>query len=166
VEAGAVNRTGFESVHRDLDVAAQLIHILFLFGLGGMVYVFAREHFGLKDGWTAVLFLYATPMVLSLSTWSYNDLGLAFFSAGSVYAFLKWQKEAENMGRGITRNNADYKNKNSASSASFCVQSYNLRWLAVSGVFAGLAMSMKYTSIVGPAALGLLVPLLPLLVVL
>ena len=130
------------------DVAAQLVHILFLFALGGMVYVFAREHFGLKDGWTAVLFLYTTPMVLTLSTWSYNDLGLAFFSVGAVYAFLKWQKT----GRGITRNNADKKDF-SASSASFRVQ---LSWLAISGAFAGLAMSMKYTSIVGPAALGLL----------
>ncbi|KAA3653985.1 MAG: phospholipid carrier-dependent glycosyltransferase [Chloroflexi bacterium] len=135
------------------EVAAQLVHILFLFVLGGMVYAFAREHFGLKDGWTAVLFLYATPMVLTLSTWSYNDLGLAFFNAGAVYAFLKWQKG--NMGRRLTQINADEK-KVSASSASFRVQSYDLRWLAVSGVFAGLAMSMKYTSVVGPAALGLL----------
>jgi 4-amino-4-deoxy-L-arabinose transferase-like glycosyltransferase len=133
------------------DVAAQLIHILFLFALGGMVYTFAREHFGLEDGWTAVLFLYATPMVLTLSTWSYNDLGLAFFSTGSVYAFLKWQKIAHR----LTQINT-YEGKESASSESFRVQSHNLQWLAVSGVFAGLAMSMKYTSIVGPAALGLL----------
>ncbi|MCP5096931.1 MAG: hypothetical protein GY943_15385 [Chloroflexi bacterium] len=139
------------------DVAAQLIHILFLFGLGGMVYAFAREQFGLQDGWTAVLFLFATPMVPMLATWSYNDLGLAFFSAGSVYAFLKWQQNdgKKNLGRRLTRINAD-KNIQSASSALVRVQDFNHHWLVVSGVFAGLAMSMKYTSVVGPGMLGLL----------
>ena len=123
------------------DVAAQLVHILFLFALGGMVYAFAQAHFGLEDGWTAVLFLYATPMVLMLSTWSYNDLGLAFFSVGSVYAFLEWQN--------LTQRHKETKKEKKE-------ERIRLNWLAVSGVFAGLAMSMKYTSIVGPAALGLL----------
>jgi hypothetical protein len=119
------------------DVAAQLIHILFLFALGGMVYAFAQEHFGLREGWTAVLFLFATSMVPMLAAWSYNDLGLAFFSASSVYAFLKWEN--------LTQKRRDVEEP--------CI---GLRWLVVSGMFAGLAMSMKYTSVVGPGMLGLL----------
>lgn len=125
------------------DVAAQLIHILFLFSLGGMVFAFATEHFRLPNGWTAVLFLFATPMVPLLSTWSYNDLGLAFFSTGMVYAFLKWEKLTQ---RHRQPQIADPTGERSA----------GLRWLVASGMFAGLAMSMKYTSIVGPGMLGLL----------
>ena len=108
------------------DVVAQLIHFLFLIPLSGIVYLLATEYLGLKEGWTAVLFLLATPMILTVAAWTYNDLGLAFFSAGAVAAFLRWQKND------------------------------NLRWLAMTGIFAGLAMSMKYTSFVTPLALGLL----------
>ncbi len=108
------------------DVVAQLIHFLFLIPLSGIVYLLATEHLGLDDGWTAVLFLLATPMILTVAAWTYNDLGLAFFSAGTVAAFLRWQKDN------------------------------NLRWLTMTGIFAGLAMSMKYTSFVTPLALGLI----------
>lgn len=77
------------------------------------------------NGWTAVWLLAATPMVGSLATWSYNDLPLAFFSAAALHAFLHARR------------------------------GWDGRWLALSGACAGLAMSMKYTSFIVPAFVGL-----------
>ena len=43
------------------DVAAKLLHVVFHLILAGLVYLTARRHLKLKDGWTAVLFFYAMP---------------------------------------------------------------------------------------------------------
>lgn len=108
------------------DAAAQLLHFAFIFPLAGLVYLMARNLLGLAQGWTAVLFLLATPMVLTLGGWAYNDLALAFYSAAALYAFLRWRETAD------------------------------LSWLLLGGTMAGFAMSMKYTSFVAPLFLGLL----------
>ncbi len=109
------------------DVSAQLLHFFFSLLLAGLVAVMARQLFGVRNGGiTAVLFLFATPMILLLGTWAYNDLPLAFYSVGALYAFIRWQKGE------------------------------NARWLILSGLFAGLAMSMKYTSFITPLFIGLL----------
>lgn len=108
------------------DVAAQLLHFAFIFPLAGIVSLAARKLLGLAQGWTAVLFLLATPMVLTLSTWAYNDVALAFYAAAALVAFLRWRETAA------------------------------LSWLLLAGAMAGFAISMKYTSFVAPLFLGLL----------
>lgn len=108
------------------DIAAQLVHWLYLPLLAGLVYGMATQLLGVKEGWTAVLFLLAAPMVLTLAAWSYNDLALAFYSVGALYAYLRW------------------------------MQSDARSWLVWAGVFAGFAMSMKYTSFITPLFLGLM----------
>jgi hypothetical protein len=106
------------------DATAQLSHFFFLFLLAGMVYQTAVGGLKLKQGWTAVLLLFATPMVLVLAPTTYNDLALAFATLAALYAFARWQEPAQ------------------------------LRWLILSGVFSGLAMSLKYTSFLLPTVLG------------
>ena len=108
------------------DMAAQLIHFLFIPLLAGLVYGMTVQILGGNEGWTAVLFLLSTPMVLTLGAWTYNDLALAFYSVGALYAFLRWQQ----------------------SEARF--------WLIWAGLFAGFAMSMKYTSFMTPLFIGLM----------
>jgi 4-amino-4-deoxy-L-arabinose transferase-like glycosyltransferase len=106
------------------EVAAVLLHALFGLMLAGLVFLMARRLFGLEQGWTAVLFLLAAPMVLTLSGWAYNDLALAFYAVSALYALLRWRP-----------------------------QSGDWRWLALSALLAGLAMSLKYTSFVAPLVL-------------
>ncbi len=102
------------------EISAKLLHYLFNLMLAGLVYVLARDHFKVKNSWTAVLFFYATPMVLSLAAWAYNDLALAFYQAAAVLAVLQWRREK---------------------------QPHVLR---LSGILCGLAMGLKYTSFVAP----------------
>jgi hypothetical protein len=101
-------------------VSAKLLHYLFNLMLAGLVYQIARDHLKVKNGWSAVLFLYATPMVLALSGWAYNDLALAFYQVGAVLAILEWRRERQSS------------------------------MLVLSGIFCGLAMGLKYTSFVAP----------------
>lgn len=108
------------------DIAAKLLHVLFIPLLAGLLYSMSVQILGLDEGWTAVLFLLATPMILILGPTSYNDLGLSFYSVGALYAFLRWQ------------------------------QSEARSWLIWAGLFAGFAMSLKYTSFMTPLFIGLM----------
>lgn len=105
------------------DVTAQLIHFVFNFMLAGLVYAAARDHLQVKQAWPAVLFLYATPMVLTLASWAYNDLALAFYQAAALYVLLHWRN-----GRQPGE-------------------------LLLSGILCGLAMGLKYTSFIAPLIL-------------
>lgn len=109
------------------DVAAKLLHVVFHFMLAGLIYITARRHLQLKDGWTAVLFFYAMPLVLSLASWAYSDLGLAFYQMAAIYALIHWR------------------------------QNRQLGWLLLSGALAGLAMGFKYTSFITPLFLAVMV---------
>ncbi|RME43522.1 MAG: phospholipid carrier-dependent glycosyltransferase, partial [Caldilineae bacterium] len=109
------------------DVTAKLVHFGFSLLLAGLVYRMARRHLRLKNGWLAVAFLFSMPMVMTLAGWAYNDLALAFFEVAALDALLRWRSEPAER-----------------------------RWLTLSGVLCGMAMSLKYTSVVAVVALGLL----------
>ncbi|HFE67310.1 MAG TPA: phospholipid carrier-dependent glycosyltransferase, partial [Chloroflexi bacterium] len=109
------------------DAVAQLVHFTFGLLLAGMVYTITTRSLQLSSGWTAVLLLFATPMFMLLAPWAYNDLALAFVTLGSLYAYLQWR------------------------------QTGNWRWLLLSGLFSGLALSFKYTSFILPLLIGLLI---------
>lgn len=108
------------------DAVAQIVHFFFLFLLAGQVYLLAVAGLKLKNGWTAVLLLFTLPMLLQLAPITYNDLALAFTILAALYAYVRW-REGENG-----------------------------RWLILSGIFSGLAMSLKYTSFIAPMMIGLL----------
>ena len=109
------------------DVVAKLIHWMFAVLLGGLVYRLTTRHVKADLGWWAVVVLYATPMVGVLAGWAYNDLALAFFQVAALYAVLASRSQADR------------------------------RWLILGGVFAGLAMGLKYTSFICPLVLVLLI---------
>ncbi|MCP4360098.1 MAG: hypothetical protein GY796_18995 [Chloroflexi bacterium] len=108
------------------DVTAKLLHFLFSFFLGALVYLAARDQVQVKDPWLAVVFYYAIPMVLVLAGQAYNDLSLAFSQIVALLALFQWQRFRRN------------------------------KWLVLSGLFCGLAMGHKYTSFVLPLTLTLL----------
>jgi 4-amino-4-deoxy-L-arabinose transferase-like glycosyltransferase len=107
------------------DAVAQLIHFLFAILLAAAVYRIAVRFVKVRQGWTAVLLLLSTPMVMQLAAWPYNDLALAFFTLMAFIAYFHWRETG------------------------------NGRWLILSGLFAGLTMSLKYTSFLVPLFLAL-----------
>ncbi len=129
------------------EVSAVLLHFIFQLMTAGMVYLIARDLLGVKNSWLAVLFFYATPMVLTLSSWAYNDLGLAFYETAALYTILKFIKSrflSDNAGRPKTL------------SQKTGFLNTHVGWLILSALFSGLAMGLKYTSFVAPLALVLL----------
>lgn len=108
------------------DVTAKLLHFFYYFMLAGLVYVIARDYLRVKQSWMAVLFLLAAPLPLILSTQAYSDLPLAFYQVVALLAFFQWQKRR------------------------------NLGWLVLSGALAGLALGLKYNSLITPLIIGLL----------
>ncbi len=100
------------------DVAAKLLHFVYLLLLGGVVYLISDRLLLVKNSWLALLFLAATPLVLVVAGWAYNDLALAFYGLAALYALLRWQQDGQP------------------------------RWPLLGGVFAGFMMGMKYTAIV------------------
>jgi hypothetical protein len=125
------------------DVAAQLLHFFFSLMLAGIVYATAQEHLGVRNGWLAVLFLFAMPMTLSLAAWAYNDLALAFYATAAIYAFLK---SGEWAGGRAAEGEAGANSQFTTARP----------WLVLSGVCLGLALSLKYTAFILPTAVLLL----------
>lgn len=126
------------------DVAAKLLHFSFIPWLMALVYLISTRFFATESGavagvptvpqsagtekrqsggWPAVLVLISMPMVLNLGTQAYNDLPLAFYQVAALVAILRWRQHEQT------------------------------DWLVLSGVFAGLAMGLKYTSFVTPLLL-------------
>ncbi|HSH00959.1 MAG TPA: glycosyltransferase family 39 protein [Anaerolineae bacterium] len=111
------------------DIVPQLLHFGNYFLIIGLVYGTARRHLGVTNGWLAGLAVATLPMLLTLASWAYNDLALAFYANGAFYAYLCYREEGVGAeGRG---------------------------WLIISGLCAGLAMSLKYTSFIAPLTIGL-----------
>ncbi len=115
------------------DVAAKLLHFGFALLLAGLLYLAAVHLFNLKSGWPSVLILSSIQMIGFLAGWAYNDLTLAFYQLAALYAIVKWRLKTEG---------SNFQNPNS--------KPQNYHWLIMSGLFAGFAMSLKYTSFITP----------------
>ncbi|MCG3208762.1 MAG: hypothetical protein FOGNACKC_02374 [Anaerolineae bacterium] len=109
------------------DVAAKLLHAGYGFLLTGVVYLAASRLLDRRAGWPAVILLASMPMLATLAGWAYNDLALAFYQLAAIYAITNYELR-------ITNENPEKGNSP----------------LIIGGVFAGLAMSLKYTSFVTP----------------
>jgi hypothetical protein len=102
------------------DIVPALIHLLFGWGTGYLVYRYLKDQAGRSWGMLGLLVFASTPMVMRLSTTAYVDLGMVFFTTASVLAYLRWRD-----GR-----YADGK------------------WVLLSAVFMGLAAGSKYNALI------------------
>ncbi len=100
------------------DVAAKLIHMLYMLLLGGIVYLLATRSLRVRNGWLSLVFLYSTPLIVVVGAWAYNDLALSYYSLAALYTFQRWD------------------------------ETQNERWLLLAGVLSGFMMGLKYTSVV------------------
>jgi len=111
------------------DIIPKLIHFSFGLMTAQLIFSYLRPR---TDKWYAflgaLLFL-AVPIIIKLSITVYVDLGLVFFSTGSLLYILKWK-------------NSGFQNK----------------YLVISAIFCGLALGTKYSGLVVFFLLTLFVP--------
>jgi hypothetical protein len=103
------------------EILAKVLHFLSAIALLFGMWLFCRCHLSGMSYWPVALLVFFTiPSVFSVSHVAYNDLAVSLYVFLSVYAFLKWYCAADRVA------------------------------LALSGVFAGLAMGTKYTALFVP----------------
>ena len=102
------------------DIAPKFIHLAFGLGTGWLIYFYLKQKFDRNWGLLGMIIFLTTPIVVWLSTSTYIDLGMIFFSTGSVLAFVKWR-------------DSEYQ---------------QFRWLLVSSFCMGIAVGSKYNALI------------------
>jgi hypothetical protein len=107
------------------DFIPKLIHGLFGFLTGVLLYLYLAHRLSPIYGLLGFLFFVSTPAVARLSNWAYVDLGLLFYSAASLLCLLQWIEARE------------LPNPQSS------IRDPRFRWLLLAGLSAGFAASTK-----------------------
>jgi 4-amino-4-deoxy-L-arabinose transferase-like glycosyltransferase len=102
------------------DFLTKFIHMGFGIGTALMIYGYLRNRISRTAGLLGILVFLSTPVVVRLSTQSYVDLGLAFFTTAALLAFIRY---------------CDSKFK-------------DFKWLLFSSVAMGLALGTKYNALI------------------
>lgn len=96
------------------DSAPKLIHALFGFFTGLLLYAYLARRLSPSYGLLGFFFFISIPIVLKLGNLAYVDLGLTFYSTASLLCLLRWIEEVKSK-----------------------------QWLVLSGLSAGFALSTK-----------------------
>jgi len=102
------------------DIAPKFIHLGFGLATGWLIYLYLKQKFGRNWGLLGMLIFITTPIVVWLSTSAYIDLGMTFFTTGSVLAFIKWR-------------DSEYS---------------QLKWFLISSFCMGIAIGSKYNALI------------------
>jgi 4-amino-4-deoxy-L-arabinose transferase-like glycosyltransferase len=117
------------------DIVARLVHYAYGFLTGLALFAFAGRYFNRKVAWLSMAIFYSVPSLVLISTWAYVDLGLIFYEFTAFYALMRWL-EAKDKPFGSAQGR---------------------RWLALAAILCGLAMGVKYTSVILPITLALII---------
>jgi len=111
------------------DIVAKLIH--YAYGLLTLLalFAFAKRYFNHKVAWLSMAIFYSVPSLVLISTWAYVDLGLIFYEFTAFYALMRW------------------------------LEARDKRWLTLTAILCGLAMGVKYISVILPITLALIIAL-------
>ena len=112
----------------DFDIAAKYIHFLFALATALLVILFIKKYLGLFWGLLGGLMFLTIPVILKLSVTVYVDLGLLFFFTASLFSAIIWLENTD-----------------------------RVRWLIISGVCSGLALSTKYNAMLSVTILAILI---------
>jgi hypothetical protein len=102
------------------DIAPKFIHLAFGMGTGLVIYLYLKPKFDRNWGLLGMVIFITTPIVIWLSTTAYVDLGMTFFTTGSVMAFIKWR-------------DSEYK---------------HIKWFLISCFGMGMAVGSKYNALI------------------
>ncbi|HXF86120.1 MAG TPA: glycosyltransferase family 39 protein [Anaerolineales bacterium] len=102
------------------EIVSQQIHFLWGLLLALLLWSWTRRVWDNLTAWWTWMFLVSMPSLLLLASWAYTDLALSYF--GIAMLFTLW------LGN----------------------ETQDTRWWLISGIAAGMAMGIKYTSFVMP----------------
>ncbi len=102
------------------DIAPKFIHLAFGMGIGLLIYLYLKYRYDRNWGLLGMVIFITTPIVTWLSTSAYVDLGMTFFTTGSVLAFIKWR-------------DSEYS---------------QFKWLFISSFCMGIAIGSKYNALI------------------
>lgn len=102
------------------DIAPKYIHLAFGIGTSLLIYLYLKPRLGRNWGLLGVVIFITTPIVVWLSTSAYIDLGMTFFTTGSVLAFIKWR-------------DSEYR---------------RFKWFFISSFCMGIAIGSKYNALI------------------
>jgi hypothetical protein len=101
------------------DIIPKYIHFLFALLTALLIYKYIQKRINKFYALLSVLFFLSLPVIIKLSITVYVDLGLIFFSFAALLCLLKWQKN-----------------------------NLHLKWLILSAICCGLALSTKYNGMI------------------
>lgn len=102
------------------DIAPKFIHFGFGLATGWLIYLYLKQKLLRNWGLLGMVIFITTPIVVWLSTSAYIDLGMTFFTTGSVLAFIKWR-------------DSDY---------------IRFKWFLISSFCMGIAIGSKYNALI------------------
>ena len=102
------------------DIAPKFIHLGFGLATGWLIYLYLKEKFDRNWALLGMIIFITTPIVVWLSTSAYIDLGMTFFTTGSVLAFIKWR-------------DSEYS---------------RFKWFLISAFCMGIAIGSKYNALI------------------
>ena len=130
---------------------AQLIHWTYAVLALLSVYTLAERHLTRRAGWLAMAILISAPTISLLASWAYVDLAVLFYElAAFQLLLLAWQAEAPLTAEGKGNRIGD---------SPLTPKEGGSRLLALAGVVSGMAVGVKYTAVLLPAAMAVLVAL-------
>jgi hypothetical protein len=107
-------------LYLNMDFLAKFIHMSFGLGTALLIYLYLKKRFGNLAGALGVLIFLSTPIIVRLSTQAYVDLGLIFFTTGSILAVLRYREGG--------------------------FQEW--KWLMIAAALMGLALGTKYNALI------------------
>ena len=102
------------------DIAPKFIHLFFGLATGWLIYHYLKQKLCRNWGLLGMIIFITTPIVVWLSTSAYIDLGMTFFTTGSVMAFIKWR-------------DSEYR---------------RFKWFLISSLSMGIAIGSKYNALI------------------
>jgi hypothetical protein len=113
------------------DILPKYIHFAFALMTAWLLYRYLKSKLSVTYGVLGALFFLSIPIIVKLSTTVYIDLGVIFFTFASILFLFEWLEKG-----------------------------MQLRYLAVSALFCGLAVGTKYNGLIALFLLTLSVPFL------
>jgi len=113
------------------DIVPKYIHFAFALFTALIIFLYLQQRLNRFYGLLSVLFFLSLPVIVKLSVTVYVDLGLIFFSFASLLSLLKWHEKK-----------------------------FKFRWLLLSAVCCGFALSTKYNGLITCFILTAITPLL------
>jgi 4-amino-4-deoxy-L-arabinose transferase-like glycosyltransferase len=108
---------------------AALIHLAYALLSLLLVYAMADRYLTRRAGWLGMAALAAAPTIVLIASWAYVDLAVLFYELGALFLLMQW-REAEQSKGAI---------------------------LALTGAFCGFAVGCKYTAVLLPATLAIII---------